>query len=114
MLLVKVAKKIWACVGKFLALVWKFLIVYEDNIIYISNDTKISGLLKISGVCLEISSLCPEIWIVHKDCAIFYHMTQTFQIAQSFLRVSGNLRCVFENFQIGTNIWSVSGNFQHV
>ena len=32
---------------------------------------KISGLLNISGVCLEISSICPEIWIVHKDCDIF-------------------------------------------
>ena len=38
---------------------------------FISNYTKISRLLNISGVCLEISSMGPEIWIVHKDCAIF-------------------------------------------
>ena len=32
----------------------------------------------ISGMCLEISSMCREIWIVHKDCAIFYPMTEKF------------------------------------
>ena len=36
------------------------------------------------------------------------------QIAQSFLRVSGNLRFSFETFQICTNFLSVSSNFQHV
>ena len=35
---------------------------------------------------------------------------KNFKIA--FLRVSGNLCLAFENFHIGTNIWSVSGNFQ--
>ena len=63
--------KCWACVRKFLALVWKFFIVNEDNIIYLTNDTIISILLKISGICLEISSMCLEIQFVHKDCAIF-------------------------------------------
>ena len=37
----------------------------------LSNDTKISGLLNISGVCPEISSICPEIRIGDKDGAIF-------------------------------------------
>ena len=68
--------KCWACVGSFLALVWKFFIVHEENIIYLSNDTNIFGLRSISGVCLEISRMCMEFWIVHKDCAIFYPMTQ--------------------------------------
>ena len=44
-----------------------------------------------------------EIWIVHKDCAIFYPMTHKFPVFQSFLCVSENVRHVFENFQIGTN-----------
>ena len=70
--------KCWACVGKSLALVWKFFTVHEDNIIYLSHDTEISLLLNISGMCLEISNICPEIWIVHRDCAIFYPMTQEF------------------------------------
>ena len=68
----------WACVGRFLAFVWQFFILHKDNIICPSNDTNISGLLNISGVCLEISSMCPEIWIIHKDCAIFYPVTQKF------------------------------------
>ena len=52
--------------------------------IYPSNDTKISELLNISGVCQEISSMRPEIWIVHKDCAIFILSHKSFQIAQLF------------------------------
>ena len=61
---------------KFLALVGKLFIEHEDNIIYLSNDNKIFVVLKIHGMCLEISSMCPEIRMVHKDCAIFYLMTQ--------------------------------------
>ena len=101
-----------ACVGKFLALVWNFFIVHEDNIIYLSNDTKISGFLNISGVCLEISIMCPEIRIVHKDCAIFLLWPNNFMI--TFPRVSGNLWPALKKFQIGQDFWSVSGNFQHV
>ena len=56
----------------------KLFIVYEDNIIYLSNDTTFFRLLNFFGVCLEISSMCPEIEIVHKDCVIFYHMTLKF------------------------------------
>ena len=103
-----------ACVGKFLALVWNFFIVHEDNIIYLSSDIKISGFLNLSDTCLKVSSICLEIWIVHIDCDIFYPMTKNFQIAQTLLRVSGNLLRVFEKFQIDTNFWSVSWNFQHL
>ena len=105
--------KFLASVRKFLALFWNFFfIVYEDNIIYSSNDTKISGLLNISDVCLEISSMCPEIWIEHKDFAIFLLWHKNVQIA--FLRMSRNLWLAFGNFQIGTHFWSVYRNFQHV
>ena len=76
--------KFWACVRKFVALVSKIFIVHEDNIIYLSNDTKISRWINISGVCLEISSMCPEIQIVHKDCAIFYPMTPKFSDCSKF------------------------------
>ena len=51
--------KMWSCVRKFLALVWKCFIVHEDNIIILSNDTKISELINISCVFLEMSSMCP-------------------------------------------------------
>ena len=95
----------------FLALVWKLVIVHEDNIIVLSNDTEISGLLKISGVCMEISSMCPEIWILHKDCAIFNPMTQNIPDCSKSPVVSKNLQRVFENSQIGSNFWSVSRNF---
>ena len=37
-----------------------------------------SGLLNISGVCPEISSMCPEIRIGHKDGAIFLSYDTTF------------------------------------
>ena len=39
---------------------------------------KFPELLNIFGVCLEIFSMCPEIPIVHENCAIFYPMTQKF------------------------------------
>ena len=87
---------------EFFGFVWKFFIVYEDNIIYLSNDTNIFGFLGIFCVCLEISSMCMEIRIVHKDCAIFILWHTNFQIAWSFLRVTWNLRCVFENLQMVT------------
>ena len=98
-------------------LVWKFFIAHYDDIIYLSKntkdcavflsyDTKVSRLLKvscvypeiygvclkisrlvqISRVCLEISSMCPETLIVQKIMFISYHMTQ--QIAR-LLKVSG-------------------------
>ena len=58
--------KFWAYVGKFLAFVWKIFIVDEDNIIYLSNNTNTFELPNISVVCFEISSMCPEIRIVHQ------------------------------------------------
>ena len=109
-----IAHNFWPVSGNLWLWSENLLIYIIHNIIFLLNDTKISGLLNISGVCLEISSMCPEIRI-HKDCATFFILLHTnFYIAQSFLCVSGNLRHVFDSFQTDTNFWSVSGNFQHV
>ena len=59
--------------------------------------------------------MCPEIWIVHKDCSIFDPMTQNLQIAQTLLRVSGNFRRVYGTtiFQNALSFRGVSGSFGH-
>ena len=97
--------KFWACVGKFLAFVRKFFILHEDNIIYLSNDTNISGLLNISGLCLEISSMCQEVQIVHKDCAIFYPVTQKFPDFSKFPEWYKFLECVCKSPAWVQKLW---------
>ena len=78
-----------ACFEKFLALFCKFFIVHENIIIYLSNDTKASRLLNISGLCLEIFSV--QIFGLYIKILLFlFQDIKNFQIAQSSHHVSRN------------------------
>ena len=123
------------CVRKYPACVRKFGLYIKIVLFFLSYDTKISRLLKVScvcpeiydlclkisrlvqilGVCPEISSMCPEILIIKKDYICFLsHDPKFFQIALSFRRVSWIFGHLFKNFQITKNFWHLSWNFQPV
>ena len=73
-----VAKSFWPVLGNFWLWSGNFSL-YMKIIPFITQMTKKSGLLNISGVCVEISSMCPEMRIVHKDYVYYFHpMTKNF------------------------------------
>ena len=102
---------------------------------FLSYDTKISGLLKVSclcpdiysvclkifrliqilGMCLEISITGLKILMIQKYYICFLsNDPKNFQIAESFRRVSGNFGHVLETFKITKTFKHLSGNFQRV
>ena len=81
---------------------------FSFSIKIISFVYQIIPIFLIGSTCLEISSMCPESWIIHKDCAIFYPVPQKFADCSKFPWCTRKFRiCVLKFPDWYTFLWWV-------